>query len=386
MPQDLNVTVQPARRVFFDDQIFVSQEQGGISRYFTELARALGRIGMEVRLFAGITRTRYVLQLPGAAGVTARFIQRRDQLRINTWMARFSRIWRRWDFAQFRRRDPALVYHATNYVVDPWIARRAHITCLTVFDMIGELLCDDRSRIRSLHLKRQGVPLAHVIFCISAQTERDFLKFFPECQGRTTVTLLAASLPAPSPRSLEIVGAHVPYLLFVGNRLGYKNGLTVLRAFASLAGKHRATKLVCVGGEPFSAEEQALLSHAELANRVVAMAADDALLAAFYARAAALLYPTRYEGFGLPILEAMELGCPVITSRGGSLPEVAGSAAVYVDPDDVTGLAVAAARMLEDSPWRRQWIEAGREQARHFSWSKTAQQTQAAYATFSPSR
>jgi glycosyltransferase involved in cell wall biosynthesis len=366
--------------VFFDDQIFVSQEQGGISRYFTELARELGQAGVSVRLFAGITRNRYVPALRQAAGVTARFHPRRDRLRINTWMARFSRIWRRWDFAQFRHQSSAVVYHATNYAVDPWIAHRAQATCLTVFDMIGELLCDEPSRTRSLELKRRGVPLADGIFCISAQTQRDFLRCFPDCQPRSKVTHLAASLPAPSAENLATASAHAPYLLLVGNRLGYKNGLAAFRAFATLAGKHRSLKVLCFGGEPLSADEQGLLAGAGLQERVLAVRGDDGLLAGFYAKASALLYPSRYEGFGLPVLEAMRLECPVITTRCASLPEVAGNAALYVDPDDVPGLAAATDRLLRDEAWRQGWILAGREQCALFSWAKTAQETKEAYA------
>src|ERR1041384_5257167 len=105
--------------VFFDDQIFVAQEHGGISRYFTELARALGGEGGGTHVFAGLTRTLYLPTLRRAAGVPIQFRRRRDRLRINTWMARISRIWRRWAFAQAKRHWPDVIYHATYYDVDP---------------------------------------------------------------------------------------------------------------------------------------------------------------------------------------------------------------------------------------------------------------------------
>ena len=380
MPVDQTTEPRAVPAVFFDDQIFVSQEYGGISRYFTELARALGQTGVSVRLFAGITRNQYLPGMHGASGVSTRFVARRDRLRINKWIARCSRTWRRWDFARFQRLNSAVIYHATNYAVDPWIARRAAVTCLTVFDMIGELHCDDRSRTRSLDRKGRGVALSTGLLCISAQTERDFLKFFPKTKGRTVVTHLASSLPAPGSREVDAAKARAPYLLVVGNRFGYKNGLTALRAFAALAGKHASLKLLCFGGEPLSGEEQGLLSAAGLGERVLTMRGDDRLLAAFYAKACALLYPTQYEGFGLPVLEAMHLGCPVITTTGGSLPEAAGEAAIYVGAGDVLGMAAAADRLLREPAWRERWVQAGREQAQRFSWSRTAGQTQAAYA------
>jgi glycosyltransferase involved in cell wall biosynthesis len=99
------------------------------------------------------------------------------------------------------------------------------------------------------------------------------------------------------------------------------------------------------------------------------------LLAACYCKATALVYPSLYEGFGLPVLEAMQLGCPVITSRNGSLPEVAGDAAVYVDPRDPGALAGAMTRLLTDESWRGSLVKRGFSRSALFSWSKTAAQT-----------
>jgi glycosyltransferase involved in cell wall biosynthesis len=300
-------------------------------------------------------------------------------LRINTWLARFSRIWRRRDFAYLQQQGVPVIYHATNYEVDRWIAARAAATCLTVFDMISELLCDEPSRARSVELKRRGVSLARGIFCISQQTLRDFLQFFPQCEKRTTVTPLAPSLPVSGPEELTAVERHKPYLLLVGNRLGYKNGVSALRAFTALAVRHSRLRILCFGGEPLSSEEQVFLASTGLQPRVDRVRGDDRLLAACYAQAAALLYPSRYEGFGLPVLEAMQSGCPVITTRCGSLPDVGGDAAVYVDPDDAAGLAGAVDRLLQDQNWRHKRIEAGYAQCARFRWSKTAEATRVVY-------
>ena len=366
--------------VFFDEQTFVAQAQGGISRYFTELAAELGRLGVWVHVFGGISRNRYLPSLAHAPNVTARYRPRRDRLRINTWVARFSLVWRRWEFSRLRRRVPTLIYHATNYDLDPWIARRADAACLTVFDMIGELMCDAPSRARSLARKNRSVPLTDLLLCISEQTRRDFLREFPQCADRAKVTPLAASLPAPLADGLGRAERSSPYVLFVGNRSGYKNGLNALKAFAELSPAHPTLQLVCFGGEPLTNEEEQVLNAAQARKRAVAVHGDDPLLSAYYSRAAVLLYPSRYEGFGLPVLEAMQLGCPVITTRCASLPEVAGEAAIYLDPDDVRGMARAADRLLREEPWRQSWIEAGRKRAEKFSWPATARQTKAAYA------
>jgi len=105
----------------------------------------------------------------------------------------------------------------------------------------------------------------------------------------------------------------------------------------------------------------------------------DADLVEFYNRAAVFAYPSLYEGFGLPILEAMACGTPVVSATGSSLPEVAGDAALYADPRDAEGFAAQVARVLRDPALRAQMVEAGLRRAREFSWRRTAEQTLAVY-------
>jgi glycosyltransferase involved in cell wall biosynthesis len=370
--------------VFFDDQIFVLQAEGGISRYFTELAKELGGSGVRVRLFAGIARNQYLEPLRKAPGLSVRFCQRKDRLRINKSVARLSRLWRRWDFTWYRRRVSPLIYHATNYQVDPWIARRADATVLTCFDMIGELFGSEEERARSLARKRIALALADAALCISEQTKADVQALLPRCATPLEVTPLAASLPIPPAEALSTVRKYAPFLLLVGNRHGYKNGAAGLDAFTRLSACHSQLRMVCFGGEPLNAAEVNALKKAGATDRVVCLRGSDEFLAAHYAEAVALLYPSRYEGFGLPVLEAMQLGCPVLTTPNASLPEVGGDAVVYVEPDDVEGMVVATERLIRDEAWRARLIQAGRLRAQSFSWRRTAEGTRLVYESLAP--
>ena len=108
-------------------------------------------------------------------------------------------------------------------------------------------------------------------------------------------------------------------------------------------------------------------------------AAPEPLLLALYRSAHALVYPSRYEGFGLPLLEAMACGTPVIAARTSSIPEVVGEAAVLLDPDDEEGWIAAIDRVLEDAPHRARLRDAGASRAREFSWRRTAEETARVY-------
>ena len=125
-----------------------------------------------------------------------------------------------------------------------------------------------------------------------------------------------------------------PYLLYVGSRAGYKNFGLLLEAFSrsGLAGHYR---LLAVGGGAFTAAEQQRIASLRLAGSITVIPkADDAILARAYRDAALFIYPSLYEGFGFPPLEAMSMGCPVLVNRTSSLPEVCGDAAFYFDASD----------------------------------------------------
>jgi glycosyltransferase involved in cell wall biosynthesis len=161
-----------------------------------------------------------------------------------------------------------------------------------------------------------------------------------------------------------------PYVLTVGERSGvggYKNVALVFKAIGGMPDQKRFT-VVCVGGEPYIENQ---LKAAAPGARIVRLALDDEDLRAAYGGAHALLYPSRYEGFGMPVLEAMACGAPVVTCRNSSLTEVAGDAAIFVGEDDADGMAAALERLC-DASLRNDYIARGAERANQFSFSEMA--------------
>lgn len=247
---------------------------------------------------------------------------------------------------------------------------------MLVYDMIPERLGLDMSD-QVWDEKRLAIEHASAYVCISENTRRDLLELGPTARGkRADVVLLGVDerFTVASERDVAAFraehGLDRPYFLVVGERRGvdgYKNVRLVFRAVRDWP-EADAHELVCVGG---GAEIEPDLTRIAPRMRVRRLELSDAELRLAYAGAVAFLFPSCYEGFGLPVLEAMACGCPVITTRRSSLPEVAGDAAIYVNPDDERSLREAFATVREPIH-RATMIAAGARRAAAFNWGEAA--------------
>jgi glycosyltransferase involved in cell wall biosynthesis len=362
--------------VLYDHQIFQAQRFGGISRYFYELiSRTLETPGLDVSLFMGLHINEYGLERHGDRA--RRFFGfKRPEIR---------RTHRIFDLANralllpFARSARSGIYHPT-YYADVALPGFSGARVLTVHDMIHELhsshfsASDPTSR-----RKRQAVAKADRIIAVSHSTKNDLVKVFGTDPAKIEVIHLANSLQLV-PRAQPV--REKPYFLFVAGRSGYKNFDTLLCALVKARELRADFELVCFGGGRFSAAEHQRISELKLAGRVHQCSGPDQLLADLYRHATALVYPSLYEGFGLPPLEAMHYGCPVICGNTSSIPEVVGDAGVYFDVHD-SDSAGRLARKLEEvashSTERARLTTLGREQVRKFSWEACARSTVSLY-------
>ncbi len=214
---------------------------------------------------------------------------------------------------------------------------------------------------RLLYLARRA---ARVV-CVSEATRRDLLASAPLDPSRVSVVPTGNLLPLWAASGEPVAGLPERYLLFVGSRQVRKNFVGTVRALAPLLTRIGGPRLVCTGRlDPFEID---LLEALGLGQAVLGLDAPDAALVSLYERALGLVFPSFYEGFGLPVLEAMALGCPVVTSSTSSLPEVAGDAALLVDPADAAALLHAATRLVDEPDLRATLSEAGRRRAALFT-------------------
>ncbi|MEG4866674.1 MULTISPECIES: glycosyltransferase [unclassified Microcoleus] len=241
------------------------------------------------------------------------------------------------------------------------------------YDMIPEVV---GANLNELMWKEKHHAIRHAsgYIAISENTASDLAKFFPEIAPKSVTVAHCGVQSLFSPASQEDIkgfqnkyGISKPYFLSVGGGADYKNSILFFKAFAQLATK-QGFEIVCTGSGVLLEGE---LRNYTLGTVVHKLQLDDQELRLAYAGAVALVYPSKYEGFGLPVLEALSCGCPVITCPNASIPEVAGEAALYVNDEDVEGLTDALCEVQKPKV-RNSLIAAGLEQAKKFSWSKMA--------------
>jgi glycosyltransferase involved in cell wall biosynthesis len=219
---------------------------------------------------------------------------------------------------------------------------------------------------------------AAAIIAISASTKRDLVRLYGVNEARISVVHLGATDFTPLRKSLRWVPPD-RYVLFVGGRRGYKNFDVLVEALPPVFVRDRSLHLVCAGGGSFTREELNAFASSGLAGRIHQVNVDDETLGVVYARAVALIYPSRYEGFGMPVLEAFNCGCPVIAARVSSIPEIGGDAALYIDPQDPSSICASLDRLLDDPDQRVDLASRGRARVQEFTWERTARATAKVY-------
>jgi glycosyltransferase involved in cell wall biosynthesis len=362
-------------RILYDHQIFDSQLFGGISRYHVELLRHLRETpGTSATLAAAFSNNAYLQELspprPRRFFPGVRALRKGGHL---TWLNR------RASLAALRRGDFDL-FHPTSY--DPWflphLGGRPHV--VTVHDMVHELFpglfaaADPTAGWKAAQLRG-----AARIIAISDHTRRDLVRLHDVDPARITV-IHHATAPLAPPGAPRPPGLPARYLLFVGQRGGYKNFLPWLEAIAPLLQEDPALGVVCAGWRPFREPERSAMARLGIEGQLTHLpAVDDATLGALYQHAAAFAFPSRYEGFGIPMLEAFQAGCPVLAAGASSLPEVGGAAAAWFDPEDAASMREVTAGVLRDASLRRRLAQRGAERVKAFSWARAAAETRVCY-------
>lgn len=215
---------------------------------------------------------------------------------------------------------------------------------------------------------------ARRIISISENTKKDLIEILNIHPDKIDVVYHGFENPEQTKRN----NPNGRYILYVAGRSNYKNFISLAKVFKKLLSEDPDLKLICVG-QSFSNEEISLLKNIGIFENTLSISVNERGLNQLYTHALAFVYPSKYEGFGMPILEAFANGCPVCVSDAASLPEVAGKAGIYFNPDDQTSLLEAIRKTIYDPYFSRNMIEEGYKQLKNFSWEKCAEQTSLSY-------
>jgi glycosyltransferase involved in cell wall biosynthesis len=359
-------------KVAFDHQIFSFQRYGGVSRYFFELASRLPSHGTsEVSVVAPLYVNNYLAGDSARRFARGRYVPHTfGGIPVVPVVNRFAAP------LAWRGANPDII-HETYFAIKPVGGARRRV--VTVYDMVYELFPEEFPGVgRVTAAKRAAVNRADHVICISENTRRDLVRLFGIDPARTSVVHLGYSMTTETNAGKVDSGEGKPSLLYVGNRRGYKNFRTLLQAYSS-SPILRDFELIAFGGGAFLPDEQKEIRRLGITDRVRFESGSDWELAARYRAAAAFIFPSMYEGFGLPPLEAMSHGCPVVCSNAGSIPEVVGDAGVYFDPNSVEELRTALERVGTTEGLQADLRARGYTRIAAFSWDKCAAATAQIY-------
>lgn len=379
-------------KILFDSQIFDSQKYGGISRYFAELFNNFNESDkIDYYLYIRNTNNEYLkntypfsLSVLSNDKIYPRFI-----LNLNPLFKKIATIF--FDFvdnhSNFNLSKKALkkqdfdIFHPTYYSTYFLKYLKNKKLIVTVYDMIHEIypeyfLLDHGMTAKK---KKKLILRADQIIAISESTKNDIIKFYGISQDKISVVYLGNSLKKSNNVDLDFGSIPDKYILFVGARNIYKNFIFFIESVATMLNKDQNLNIIVAGGYSgkniFSEEEKNLFSKLNIKNQILYFSVDDNSLAYLYQNAICFVFPTLYEGFGIPVLEAFACDCPAIISNTSSLPEVGGDAVKYFDPTNSDSILRAVNGVVYNDTLRNDLILKGRDQLNKFSWKKTAEET-----------
>lgn len=356
-------------KLLFDDEIFIYQRFGGVSRIFSELINNLEN-DQEIQLLFNCfySENEYLskinkvntsplfkdLHFPLKGKIQRSILKQISHPRIN----------------QIIRENKTDLFHPSfysNYYIPELVNNKNIGFIFTVHDLIHEKFPYSSDFKKIAEYKSQNIHRANQIVVVSENTKNNLLEFYPTVSpDKITVNYLSHSIPIDSE---TVSGIDEKYILHVGERHGYKNAETLFKAFEIFHAKNPEFQLICTGNRTFTHDEKVLMKNLGILNNVKQIAVNEYQLKFLYENAFAFVFPSKYEGFGIPVLEAMHCGTPAILSSSSSLPEIGSNAALYFDPSNPIELSDILDELCKHPSLRNELIQKGKERVKLFSWN-----------------
>ena len=359
-------------RILYDHQMFSNQRFGGITNYFCQLIKNIPE-GHHYKLSLLVSYNEYLkennsffkklfIPLPEKQFTGRRFLKNKIYI-LNKQFSKTAILSKKYD-----------IFHPTFY--DPYFLKNIKKPYIvTVHDLIP-FKFKDKFNWKDLERQQMEIVIKNAdrIISISHNTKEDLIDILNVHPDKIDVIYHGFNHPEKNNKP----NLYGKYILFVGQRDGYKNFNNFLNAISPLLKQDTSLNLVCVG-KPFTPKERYEISKLNVLNKIISLSTDEKGLQNLYANALVFVYPSLYEGFGMPILEAFANNCPVCLSNTSSFPEIAGNAAIYFNPYDNESIFEAIEKILFNKTLKDQLISLGQKRLSCFSWKRTASETIKSY-------
>ena len=358
-------------KILYDYQMFSIQKFGGVSRYFCELMKNIPS-EHQFKLSLLFSDNQHLkenydffkkIDILGDQNFKGKYFIQKKLSYINHYYSRCCISANNFD-----------LFHPT-YYNNYFLSSLKKPYIVTVHDLI--LFKFEDTFFKSIPRKLQMedvIKKANRIIAVSENTKKDLIEILNINPDKIDVIYHGYNKTIP----IKKLGFYGKYILFVGRRSLYKNFLTFAKAVSKLLNREKDIKLVCVG-PPFTYDEMTVFSKLEISAQTIAINVDDHSLNNLYSGALVFVFPSLYEGFGMPILEAFANNCPVCLSNASCFPEIAGNAGVYFDPHNHESILNSIEKVIYDKDFAEKIVQAGQNRLANFSWEKTARETISSY-------
>lgn len=356
-------------KIYYDYQIFLHQKFGGISKYYINL---INNLDQEVQklIVAPFHRNYYLKNQNENVKKFKYFDIKKKNI---TTISRF--LNKNYTKLLYNYQTPD-VFHFT-YFNEKYYLKKKSSYVMTMYDLIKEKFYSDQFKYEKIN-KIKYFNCMDKIICISENTKKDLMDYYNLPKELIEVVHLGVSFNKDYIK-IDSKLPNKPYLLFVGDRSRYKNFKNFIFAYIKSERLKKDFDVLCFGGDEFQMEEINFFKESGINQKIKQITGGDLELNYVYKNARCFIFPSFYEGFGLPLLESMNMDCPVVCSNTSCFPEVANNAAMMFDPHNIENLIYEIESVAYDDQKISDLIIKGRKNINNFSWKKCADHTLKVY-------
>tara|TARA_B100001057_G_C22861371_1_gene954643 strand:+ start:1604 stop:2689 length:1086 start_codon:yes stop_codon:yes gene_type:complete len=356
-------------KISFNSTIFSKEKNGGISRYFVYLAKKLIENKVDIKIISVLHKNKF-LKLLSKKYYEGLYLSNYPSIKLieNLNLGKFN---------SYNEKHSVDIIHDTYYT--PGIIKKNIKKVITVHDLIHEKFkYFYRNSEELISLKQKAFKDCDHFICVSNNTKEDLKEFYNISSDKITVINHGADHFVGTNSQIDFQISS-PFLLYVGNRERYKNFDFFLKVFAKTNRINQELKLICFGGGKFNKKERRMISDLSMSKKIFQINGDDKLLANHYLQASALVVPSVYEGFGLPLLEAMRFSCPIFCSDIEVFKDICGDNAVYFSPYKEMDLIEKLEKEIFNTTMLKDIASKNLIKSNNYSWDKTCLKTMNVY-------